>query len=222
MKLHKSQEDFANLEKIPEERNDRNKSAWVWFPGEDKESTKIKLEIGSSVRPDPFARRVLKSYIQEYLEDRSLYDVIAEYELTPVTVNTLCIERTFIDKVMSVKRHAICGTLSRKVRHIYDVVRLYDLPEIQIFLKDKEKLREIIEKTKTTDSFYLEKRSITKEYDPTGAYDFKFWEGYFNDVIKARYEHLHEDLLYTNKRQDFNHAIQVFKEISRIFSEVDE
>ena len=213
----------ANIEKIPEERNDRNKSAWVWFKDEDKDSTKIKLEIGSSVRPDPFVRKTLKSYIQEYLENKGLYDVIGEYELLPVTVNTLCIERTFIDKVMAVKRHAICGTLSRKVRHIYDINKLYALPEIQTFLTDKDTLHELIEKTKSTDSFYLKKRNIKKDYDPTGAYDFESWKTYFDDnAIKTRYEHLHEDLLYTCEQQDFNQAIRVFEEISRIFSEINE
>ena len=212
----------ANIEKIPEERNDRNKSAWVWFKDEDKDATKVKLEIGSSIRPDPFAKKTLKSYIQEYLENKGLYDVIEEYELAPVTVNTLCIERTFLDKVMSVKRHAICGTLSRKVRHVYDVTKLYALPEIQSFLADKETLRELIKITKSTDSFYLKKRNTEKEYDPTGAYDLKSWEKYFDDVIKIRYEHLHEDLLYTQERQDFNQAITVFEEINRRFTEINE
>jgi len=40
----------AHIQKIPEERNDRNKSSFVWFDDEDKEETKVKLEIGSSIR----------------------------------------------------------------------------------------------------------------------------------------------------------------------------
>ena len=74
----------------------------------------MKLEIGSSVRPDPYSKRVLKTYIQEYLEKQEMEDVIAEYELKEVVINVLAIERTFLDKVMSVKRHAICGTLGIK------------------------------------------------------------------------------------------------------------
>ena len=57
------------LEKIEAERNDRNKSAYVWPENESRENCRVKLEIGSSVRPDPFSKRSMKTYIQEYLEE---------------------------------------------------------------------------------------------------------------------------------------------------------
>lgn len=52
------------MEKIEDERNDRNKSAFVWPENESKETCRVKLEIGSSVRPDPFSKRSMKTYIQ--------------------------------------------------------------------------------------------------------------------------------------------------------------
>ena len=83
----------------------------MWYErGEDH----IKLEIGSSVRPDPYQKRSFCTFIQEYLEKRGFQQGIEEYALIPVTLNVLDITRTFIDKLMSVKRHAICGTLSTK------------------------------------------------------------------------------------------------------------
>ncbi len=94
-------------EKIVEERNNRNKSILAWRESRDK---KIKLEIGSSVRPDPYGKKEVKTYIQEYLEKLGLNKDIEKFELCTVTINTLSIERTFIDKLMSIKRHAICGT----------------------------------------------------------------------------------------------------------------
>ena len=102
------------MEKIEDERNDRNKSAFVWPENESKETCRVKLEIDSSVRPDPFSKRSMKTYIQEYLEEKGMQDVVTEFDLQKVKVNTLDITRTFLDKVMSVKRHAICGTLPRK------------------------------------------------------------------------------------------------------------
>ena len=47
-----------------------------------------------------------------------MYVAITHYELEPVSVNALRIERTFLDKVMAVKRHAMCKNLKNKVRHI--------------------------------------------------------------------------------------------------------
>lgn len=117
----------AQTEKIVEERSNRSKSMYVWFG--DPEN-RVKIEIGSTVRPDPYQKMPVKTCIQEFLESRGFTDDIERFELETVEINTLNIERTFIDKIISVKRHAICGTLGQKVRHIYDVTRLYQMPEI--------------------------------------------------------------------------------------------
>lgn len=210
------------IEKIDIERNDRNKSSFVWPKNEDKLTCRIKLEIGSSVRPDPFASKELKTYIEEYLEKLGMKDTVVEFELEPVIVNTLDITRTFLDKVMAVKRHAICGTLLRKVRHIYDVTVLLERPDIQEFLRDKAHLKKLLNLTKNTDSFYLQKRNIAKAYDPVGPYAFEQWKQYFNDEVRARYEKLHEDLLYTKEKQRFEIAIKAFESISQTFSSIDE
>ena len=210
------------MEKIEAERNDRNKSAFVWPENESKETCRVKLEIDSSVRPDPFSKRSMKTYIQEYLEEKGMQDVVTEFDLQEVKVNTLDITRTFLDKVMSVKRHAICGTLPRKVRHIYDVTVLLDRSDIQDFLNNTERLKQLLKLTKETDSFYLQKRNISEDYDPLGAYAFENWKQYFNDEIRGRYETLHEDLLYTSNRQCFEKAIQAFEFISHLFASIGE
>ncbi len=123
---------------------------------------------------------------------------------------------------MSVKRHAICGSLDKKVRHIYDVVRLYRIPKIQDFLLNKDELKRLIQVTKETDSYYLEKREIPKDYDPKSAYDFNSWKQKFTSQIRLRYETLHKDLLYTNEQQNFDEALNTFNELNIIFKEIDE
>ena len=217
--IEKIMSEGASSEKITSERNNRNKSMYVWF---NRREDQVKLEIGSSIKPDPFSKHMIKSYIHEYLERNHLYDDIQEFELIPVTLNVLNIERTFLDKVMAVKRHAICGTLNRKVRHIYDVTRLYPLPEVQAFLSDTEELKRLIQLTKVTDAFYLQKRNTPKEFDPTGPYDFASWKICFSPEIKDIYESLHETLLYTDEKQDFSQAIKTFESISLIFKGLNE
>lgn len=209
----------SNTEKINAERNNRNKSIWVWF---DEPATRIKLEIGSSVRPDPYSKRKVKTYIQEFLEVHDGDEDIKAFDLEEVELNVLSIERTFIDKLMSVKRHAICGTLRSKVRHIYDVHRLYLLPEIKAFLANTAELKRLIQLTKDTDSFYLIKRNISKEYNPCGLYDFDGWKHYFTEDIRKIYESLHENLLYTDERQVFDEAVESFKAINEIFNNINE
>ena len=209
----------AETEKIDAERSNRSKSMLVWFG--DK-SNRVKLEIGSSVRPDPYSPKKFKTYIHEFLEEHNGSEDIAKYELQEVALNVLNIERTFVDKIMSVKRHAICGTIQKKVRHIYDVTRLFYMPEITAFLQDKDELKRLINITKLTDSFYLEKRPVSQDYNPIGAYDFESWKHYLDDQVRTTYEKLHEELLYTDERQNFDDALSAFVAINEILISIGE
>lgn len=209
----------AVTEKIVAERSNRSKSMYVWFGNKEN---RIKLEIGSNIRPDPYSKKTLKTYIQEFLEVHHGTEDLARYELKAIELNVLDIERTFVDKLMAVKRHAICGTIEKKVRHIYDVARLFSLPEIKVFLTDKTALKRLIVLTKDTDSFYLEKRNISMEYNPKGAYDFSKWKAYLNTNVRHIYEHLHKDLLYTDVQQNFDYALYVFEQINVVLQEIGE
>lgn len=209
----------ASTEKILPERSNRSKSMYVWYGDRTKN---VKLEIGSSIRPDPYSKKKLKTYIHEFLEAHNGADDIERYGLTEIELNVLNIERTFIDKLMSVKRHAICGTIVKKVRHIYDITRLFSMPEIQEFLNNKKELKRLIQLTKETDSFYIQKRNIRKEYDPTGAFSFAAWKHYLNEQVRATYESLHKDLLFTDEQQNFNDAINVLEKISDILGDIGE
>ncbi|MBQ9931523.1 MAG: nucleotidyl transferase AbiEii/AbiGii toxin family protein [Firmicutes bacterium] len=131
-------------------------------------------------------------------------------------------ERSNRSKSMYVKRHAICGTLGRKVRHIYDVARLYQMPEIQAFLAETSELKRLVRLTKDTDSYYMEKRNISAAYDPAGAYDFASWQQYFDSGIRSTYESLHTRLLYTDEKQDFDVAVKTFEQISSKLAEIGE
>ena len=106
-------------------------------------------------------------------------------------------------------------------RWSYDVTRLFRLQEIQDFLAKKDELKHLVVLTKRTDSAYLEKRNIPENYDPTGTFGFAAWKQEFM-AAKDAYEHLHEDLLYTDERQIFENAIRTFEQIDEILKEIGE
>lgn len=65
-------------------------------------------------------------------------------------------------------------------------------------------------------------RNIPKEYNPLGAFDFEIWRSCFDDSIRAIYENLHNELLYTDERQNFNDAIECFERLDNIFKNIGE
>jgi len=207
-----------NIFKIPGEGNQRSKSRNI----EVEENEYIKLEIGSSVKPDPYGKRNVKSYIQEYLEYINKPELIDKYQLKEIELLVLDVRRTFIDKIMSIKRHTICKTLIPKVRHIYDVYKLYQLNEIQEFLNDKEQLKKILVLTKNTDSYYMNKRNIAKEYSALGKDEYNSWKYLWNDEIKKAYRKLSVNIQFNHIEPNFDLAIKTFEEINEIFDSIGE
>ena len=96
------------------------------------------------------------------------------------------------------------------------------MPEIQNFLGEKEELKRLVRLTKDIDSFYIGRRNISAEYDPTGAYDFPAWQHHFDADIRSTYESLHQTLLYTDEKQSFDDAMVTFHRINAILDEIDE
>ena len=72
-----------------------------------------------------------------------------------------------------------------------------------------EELKRIIKLTKETDSHYLHKKN-SKTYNPLCSSDFQSWKVTFNNDEKI-YESFHNDLLYTNEKQNFDDTIDVFR-----------
>lgn len=76
--------------------------------------------------------------------------------------------------------------------------------------------------TKGTDSYYLGKRNISKEYDPTESYNFMIWKNLFTAEIRNIYENLHKELLYTDEKQNFEDALTVFGKVDARLREIGE
>lgn len=71
----------AYSEEIFDERNERNKSRLVWFERDNVEESRVKIEIGSSIMPEPYSKKALKSYIHEHLERNGFLRDITEFNL---------------------------------------------------------------------------------------------------------------------------------------------
>ena len=90
----------------------------------------------------PFEERSITSYINDFLSQTEQNDVITEFELEVISVNTLTIERTFAEKfgvVVKLASAALADTqpidrLKAGIRHIYDLHLLLQEERIQHFL----------------------------------------------------------------------------------------
>ena len=147
-KLIKSVEKFitSGLEYQPnhplEEKRGRNRKTFYGYPktgpsddlGNVKEE--IQLEINSFTQPVPFEIASIESYVAKFLRENGFINFLEENQLHPFKLQVLSRERTFFEKLFSLVRLSYDGqeAIKKKVRHLYDLYKLYNLPDLHASL----------------------------------------------------------------------------------------
>lgn len=99
----------------------------------------IVLEINSLSTPEPTEVLEIESYIAKYLKKINKDEFVHQFELESFKINILSVKRTFIEKLFAILDYTFEDNpeeeLGNKIRHLYDLHKLYELEEIKDFLK---------------------------------------------------------------------------------------
>lgn len=82
------------------------------------------------MRPHPHEKRLVGSFIEQYLNQNDMKDIIDEFGLGKFKLNVLCIERTVVEKLASLIRMSYQNDLKEfhtKTRHLYDLYMTYQI-----------------------------------------------------------------------------------------------
>ncbi len=97
------------------------------------------LEITWLGNHEPFTIETVGSYILDLMRQTGQDTLIQEYVLQSFKVQSLSIERTFCEKIMSLARFSQMDdpytALSDKIRHIYDLNQMLNNESIILFFK---------------------------------------------------------------------------------------
>ena len=122
----------------------------------------IRLEISSFMEPEPFAERQICSMITNYLLAKDQTSFIEEYELGSFPLQVLSVERTLLEKLVSLIRMSYepdIKELLRKTRHLYDIHCIYTAEMAKIldnpaeFLKLKSRVTNGEDKSRFGDKY---------------------------------------------------------------------
>lgn len=112
----------------------------------------ILLEIVSFANPYPYRKKLIKSFITEYLESTGRLGIIEEYGLEAFEVNVLDPERTATEKIVSLLRYSLAkdyiSELKAKIRHFYDLHFLWKDEPVRAFIQSRrfrEEFKSLIE-----------------------------------------------------------------------------
>lgn len=103
------------------------------------QNNKLIVEVNSFSNPYPFQPLIIKSLIFDFLKQTGNVKYIEQSDLHPFTINVLNKEQTLIEKLVSLIRFSFeensTVSISKKIRHFYDLYFLLNDTECNIFIK---------------------------------------------------------------------------------------
>ena len=115
-------------------------------------SPDLLLEINSFTDPTPILRKKVRAYVGDFLARNSSGD-LKTFDLDSFEIQVLGLERTCMEKLLGLIRQSYEGPQKtrEKVRHLYDLAKLGRTTEIQNFISNQRKFKEMMELVKETD-----------------------------------------------------------------------
>ena len=168
---------------------------------------------------EPNENREIKTLIAEMMEKNNQAQLISEYGLESPKVSVLMPTRKKKKKIMSLVRFSYSddaiSDLKNKVRHIYDIYKMLEVPEIKQFF-DSEKFDEMLLKVAQDDMDSYKSNNEWLKNHPKEALIFvdriKIWneiEPVYNiDFRKLVYGELPDAKQMTNTLETVNNRLQ--------------
>ena len=93
---------------------------------------KIQIEINTFTNPVPFEEKQIQSFVGQFLTIKGINVQVSKHMLEPFKLLVLTRERTFFEKLLSLIRLSYAGTdsLREKIRHFYDMYKLYQQKDL--------------------------------------------------------------------------------------------
>jgi hypothetical protein len=107
------------------------------------------IEINTYANPYPHVKQQITSFIADYLAATGRQDLIAEYRLSPFSVNVLDKRQTMVEKLVSLIRFSFSNNpvvaLAGKIRHFYDLYYLANDDECAKYIQSADFHKDVSE-----------------------------------------------------------------------------
>lgn len=167
---------------------------------------KIRFELTSFMEPYPHEKREIRSFIGDYLEENGYTEEMVNLGLSRFKLNVLLINRTMIEKLVSLIRMSYEPELKElltKTRHLYDLYQTFDL--VKAFYEDPKEFREMVERVK--------KAEVNARFKDTYPYQEKWFKAPLVNVLddkrikKAYQENFGAEFVY-GELPDYERVIE--------------
>ena len=106
---------------------------------------RVIVEATSFTISEPTTPIEIAPYLYELCDDEKRNILTQSYDVAPFMIETISLERIFIDKVFATEFYFERGEFTDVAKHVYDITVLLREKQILDFLSNKEKVQKIIE-----------------------------------------------------------------------------
>ena len=100
------------------------------------------VEINSFANPYPYERRIIESFIANFLRQTGNESIIEEYQIQPFSLSVLDKRQTLTEKLVSLIRFSLSDNyeyeVAAKIRHFYDLYYLLQDEDCAIYLRSQQ------------------------------------------------------------------------------------
>nr|WP_320025746.1 nucleotidyl transferase AbiEii/AbiGii toxin family protein [uncultured Acetobacterium sp.] len=136
----------------------------------------IRFELTSFMEPYPYEQREVRSFVGTFLEENGYTEEMINLGLSRFRLNVLLINRTVIEKLVSLIRMSYEPDLKElltKTRHLYDLYQTFDL--VEAFYENPKEFHEMVELVK--------KAEVTARFKDTYPYEEKWFKAPLINVM---------------------------------------
>lgn len=105
---------------------------------------RVKIEATSFTVSEPTDKIMIAPHLYELASDEQQNIMRETYDVKPFEIETISLERIFIDKVFAAQFYYDRNDYSDVAKHVYDLTVLFDNEQIKTFLKDKSRVLKVI------------------------------------------------------------------------------
>ncbi|MCL2859391.1 MAG: nucleotidyl transferase AbiEii/AbiGii toxin family protein [Oscillospiraceae bacterium] len=154
----------------------------------------VQVESTSFTISEPTEKVKVESLIYKHATDTLKEFLKMNFDLGEFEIETLTIERIFIDKLFAAAAYYRKQQYPDLAKHLYDITILFELDRIQKLFEDKTKLKQILDIQKTEES-----ARYGGINDNTEMKDFEYMNSEFNSEIEKAFESMQDKYIYNSE-----------------------
>lgn len=177
----------------------------------------IQIESTSFTVSEPIENKVIEPIIYKYANDDEKKILRENFEVEPIKMKIIKLERMFIDKVFAAEFYYIREQYTDASKHIYDLCVLISNDKIEKLFNNEQELRRLVGYKRKEES--VRTNGIMENIK---IKDFSYLKCNFNNEFINKFENMQDKYIINDKYKiDMNKIKNILKNIKEIFNGID-